>query len=1485
MSKAISRSIKGSDYVQRRDMRRARTRDDDWREDGLYENRGRFDEDEDDDIHDDARRGEFAAAEEADEDDRRPEDITRRLARRVENARREREPRRWRDEAPRPRDDRRTESFNHPRRMRDETRDSSSMSARPAPRGAEIDPQALVESTAARIERRVAASERQTARALENIAALIESNPARSEQRSLKKAVAAVERRAHHAERRAAQAISNVAELIGARDRNKPTEALDAVVDRLCRIESKISQASAPTSARPIRTALARLEQRLDRLSHEDRTADFEQALTGLDQRLADIASRLDEDARSHQTRAASFNGASHSALQSGLRQPAPARRPLADAIAEITHRQRALSDGAAPLVADEPASADPARFDALASSINSISQQIDAVSRNAGERADQQLVVMRQIEGLRHEMDGLSKAIDALAPRASVAAIEGALRDLSRRIDIQRDRGVGDSLLTPVERVADELHAAIKRLDPSVIVRTLHADVQAIGRRLDELQRPGETPGALQPAQADALAAMRRETGDIKQLLTTLVARPLPLEKLETRLFDLTQRVGTLAVGGGAGASEIDESLRAIRAIVAAETSKGFEGFNQRLEHLAAKVDEIVFKSGAKRFDELGERIEQMHKSLAQRIDRSASEQKAADTGALEQLVATLGKKIEAALDEKASNPAFDELGRKIEKLESRLHDPAAADSIARIEAMLARPGEERHFGELAQRIDLLGKSLATRFEQGAFGPGGADLTQVEDQVRRLGDRIDAALEPGAGRRDMESLERQIEQLSQKLDRMGETAQVNAADAAGFARPQGRQISELADRIDFMHNALAARIEEGQRTQQQASDTQISDLVDQLAQKMKAAMDPAADGAAMLSLERQIEQLSQRLDRSPGEASALASIEQKIGDLVARIEETRTAASDAAERAVAVATRNILREAAQGETGVLHQAVEQELSEIRKTQDESGRRTHETLSAVHETLERVVDRLAVFEDELTEIRTTPLVPANPSPQAAMPEREEPAPAPSRQPVAPASSAPRGEERRRSVIEDDELDGLEDFLLEPGRRNSGRGVEAPRASDRVAAVDPRGSAIQSDFIAAARRAAQQAAADADAAAAVQAQQTTRRNGTAARREPEALGAGATAQRSRLLERKRPLLLSLAALVALAGIYQMRESVTGPTSVAPVAHENVSGAAAPVAPVDAANTPATDGAASDAPAKDLSPIAPTPKLAAPQPAAPVGPDAAPMAPGARPPAMTVPPGMAPMQVKPLGKAAEGADLTPVGSTGSTEAIAAIKASAQQGDATGQYELAARYVEGRGLPRDPKLGAQWFEKAATQGLAPAQYRLGSMYEKGIGVDRDYARARKWYESAANVGNARAMHNLAVLSAEGNDGKPDYAAAAGWFRKAAELGVRDSQYNLAILYARGLGVTASLPQSYLWFAVAAEQGDVDAGKKRDEVAARLDSKELGAAKALVDGFKAKTPDRDANDVTPPKGGWENVKAPGAPAPKTGRPKLSQL
>ena len=182
---------------------------------------------------------------------------------------------------------------------------------------------------------------------------------------------------------------------------------------------------------------------------------------------------------------------------------------------------------------------------------------------------------------------------------------------------------------------------------------------------------------------------------------------------------------------------------------------------------------------------------------------------------------------------------------------------------------------------------------------------------------------------------------------------------------------------------------------------------------------------------------------------------------------------------------------------------------------------------------------------------------------------------------------------------------------------------------------------------------------------------------------------------------------------------------------------------------------------------------------------------------------------------------------------------------LREAALAGNAAAEYEVGLRYAEGRGVTANFSEAARWLDLAAKQGLAMAQFRLAGFHEKGIGVKKDVETARRLYKAAAEQGNAKAMHNLAVLYAEGAAVKPDYRTAAQWFRLAADHGVADSQYNLAILYARGIGVDRNLIESDKWFALAADQGDQEAGKKRDDVAKRLDPQALATAKLAVQTF----------------------------------------
>jgi localization factor PodJL len=202
---------------------------------------------------------------------------------------------------------------------------------------------------------------------------------------------------------------------------------------------------------------------------------------------------------------------------------------------------------------------------------------------------------------------------------------------------------------------------------------------------------------------------------------------------------------------------------------------------------------------------------------------------------------------------------------------------------------------------------------------------------------------------------------------------------------------------------------------------------------------------------------------------------------------------------------------------------------------------------------------------------------------------------------------------------------------------------------------------------------------------------------------------------------------------------------------------------------------------------------------------------------------------------------------------------------LRTAAQKGDPSAEFEVAARFAEGRGISQDFKQAIVWYQRSAQRGFAPAQYRLGTLFERGIGTKADPARAKIWYGRAAEQGHIKAMHNLAVLNS-GRDQSADYTAALQWFTAAAERGLADSQYNLGVLYESGLGIERDLKQAYLWLSLAARNGDKEAARRRDQVRMKLEEAEVAAADEAVNAWRAKPSDSAVNDARVAGEAWKS-------------------
>lgn len=806
------------------------------------------------------------------------------------------------------------------------------------------------------------------------------------------------------------------------------------------------------------------------------------------------------------------------------------------------------------------------------------------------------------------------------------------------------------------------------------------------------------------------------------------------------------------------------------------------------------------------------------------------------------------------------------DELQTEIANVADALRHLDSRDSIATLERAIGgltetveglRAGAvnetvlqplERLVAELRNSLALIdtpkrpkfAEPKATGLESGRFRTDHDAFHRIEQQTNKVRDLFAAhaergKVEPLQRRLRSETADRQRPAATgsgalhddmralAKIEEKLEAIAANIEEVSAQSRDESRY-EALSERIDEVRQELTTRIAEAWLS----PDTKpLEELLHGLSEKLENVQNSQAAKHALESLERQVADLTEQFERANARLPSLASIEMAIGDLFTELERTRKTALDAAERAA----RNVLNEASAD--GTLNSEIAQEIQRLRTFHDDADRRTLATLTTIHDVLAKLVDRLAIVEQELSERRKSPQgdVASRPS-SGYLPARQRELENSKNERVS-QGAAKRADGKLRADGRTDAIPIAE--------------LEDPAIGD----AELRGA--RADLTFAAHRAAQTAVAQASGAGA------------------EANSTGFVRRAYRVL--KRSVLLSLAAGFVVLGIYMLA---------------NDAGPRRWINPGSNANTAALDNRPRDPPVRQaltsLPQISPAPPVAPPpqhsaQFTRTLGAEGSTQTAGSTvtsapasekvaeassapqiseapeesgsPAEVAVPPSNPePSKIDSARRPAESATTVPKQRHFSANAPHDLRAAAEGGDADAQFSLAAYYTQSHDLAA----AARWYQAAAAQGLAPAEFRLGLFYQNGLGIPRDLGAASSWYLKAAQRGNVSAMYNLALLAA---NGKPDYATAARWFKKAAEFGLHNSQYNYAVLLAYGLGVKRDLVSSYAWFAIAAAQGDHGAAEKRDEVGAKLNSEQLSAANDVVAAFHAKTPDPSANEV----------------------------
>lgn len=1153
---------------------------------------------------------------------------------------------------------------------------------------------------------------------------------------------------------------------------------------------------------------------------------------------------------------------------QTAARPPAAARREAAKA--ELSVLLEAVADlcrGASHAQSTAQGSADAEELADLKRDMGVLLGAVLEVQRaSSGDKFDDK-PSGAAIDDMRRKIAQISRSVANLGPGEDVAALDQSVRALSKRVASSRREGLRDSIVEPIEGLLVDLKRAVADLNPAETLGAIERQMFGVVAQLEQVARTG--------AGADAIARMSDQIAEIHGLLAQ-AAKPVRLDHIESQIADLAGRIDRIAERGAtlAGERAVAECVATIRAELAGGAHKGlFAALEERIDGLALKLEEAVSSFPAKRLDDIHDRLAEMQRNFGQqglrpdeatrleesmralqeRLDRP--DQSAAELAQLNALVGQLARRVEQAI---ATGESADSLGvieRQVQEIVVRLDQQSKPGPDAeRLEGLL-RAVAERLDQPLSQpQVEQVRETVSLLMQNHANVEGSPDaLRAVEAQLADINARL---AEPVSVDFDTTRIETLINDMSDRL----------SAAAGGTADEIQDSLGRIALAVDELGRTS------GGGAALRALEVRIAEIAARLDEPVSAELDTSR-------LEAMVERIGQRLDHSKsGEgaegADTLAGLERSVADIFQHIEQFRETAILTAEHAARKAAREALANVApppRPEDPAARVAMEREFADIRSRQSAADQRTNVSLGAVQSTLDQVVDRLSAI--ERTSVRAPALEPAA---QAFLPPpikpftpptlEAAPPPAPVREPVmAPPRVMPEPPQvvAPASAQTEEAASQFNDLLLEPGTGKPGKptssGMVMPELGgpEHGAESGPRAS-----FIAAVRR-AQSAAASVQPAqidSAVRGEsaldQTRARARAAAGKTQNSAPASAPRKFAGLFARvARVTLFVVVGASVLFGAGKIGLSMLEEEGEidAPVEQS-----ALPPVSTDIGKSSVS---AFGAPGKSAQAPASTPNPSASNASA-----------------------SNPSVLKPAARD-QNVDPAPVASIDRQQQVSAkpqdLRNAAAAGAPPAQFEIALRYAEGRGIARDLAQAAAWFERAAQQEFAPAQYRLGAIFEKGVGVERDLEKARSWYQRSAERGNVKAMHNLAVLIAEGAAGKPDYASAAQWFRTAAEHGVRDSQYNFGILNARGLGTAQDMVQSYLWFSLAAAQGDEDAGRKRADVAARLDARELSKARSLVDNFTPKRANHASNDTSPPPGGWEFTAEPARDGAKPAPPR----
>lgn len=979
-----------------------------------------------------------------------------------------------------------------------------------------------------------------------------------------------------------------------------------------------------------------------------------------------------------------------------------------------------------------------------------------------------------------------------------------------------------------------DWLNSAIR---DSARVHGAPHELTEIHDRLDSITRQIERVSGAAPAAEGAVARQLNDAiSRLDQRLAGLTQNAPRAPAPRANSFDAA--VAEIAARQG----ELDSRGRAPRVsappTAPAMPAPDLSGFERRLDRISEQMSAFRPAQIEQSISGFREELSEIRRSITEAMPRRVLE-------SLENEVRAVARRLDDGRHNGADGQALNGIERSLSEIQQSLRNLKPAEQLAGFDAAIAnlsgkldlivRSSQHGGIQELEAAIGAL-RSLVSQVASGDA------VARLHSDVQTLAARVDQLVLPAQSPGALAALEQRIALLTQALETRDQPLPM---DSSG---------------IDNAMRALTERIDRMQ-------------------------VNPVVDASALEHLEQRIGSMLHRVEQAIPNNAPLGRIEEGLSHVIAYLESQREGLSTILSAAPPTAP-------AMNEEIV--EAVRRELHDIRFGQSEAERRSQDSLDVVHNALNQVVDRLAVIEKDLQQIKVAPQraveaprpAAAAPAPMPAAAPREAAAPMlpnPVRTQAAPTPAAePRPAPRAGNVPQETLVPAFTDEAR-PAAPAAQRPASAPRApidpnlppdhplepgmrpqdvqaaaADRAAASEAilkdtptsgHESATKANFIAAARRAAQQAAAAPATPKPGRVAQLAEKFKPAPAQPVPAVAAAATATPAQsVFSSKLKVLLvgaSIAVIIVLGGL-RIVMNVIGESDTAkvpPVEAPDKSSALMPPAqskvialPQRSTERPAVVASSAD-PAMQFAPAAG---------------------------ALGVPPKVVAKVAEKISekiaeRAAEKAGAAEPAPIGFPAQVATAPATEVTGSVTPPPAAApVRIVSTTPAARAPEttatppaayneqlpdaIGGPALRSAALKGDATAAFEIASRYADGKGVTANYAEAIKWFDRAAQKGLVPAHFRLGSLYEKGLGAQKDIGAAKRSYIAAAEGGNAKAMHNLAVLFADGGGQGPDYKTASEWFRKASDYGLADSQYNL----AVLFARGIGVEQNLIESYK---------------------------------------